>query len=64
MFLFYLGCALLFPCWVLLCGFIPYVINMHGRVLMEESHLQRSLGSDYDTYHLKVPRYLPLGPLR
>lgn len=64
MYAFFLGLALVYPCWVLFVGFVPYVFNMHRRVLMEESHLGYTLGSDYGAYLRAVPRYLPLGPLR
>ncbi len=64
MYLFYLGCVLIYPSWLLLGGFLPYALNMHRRVLMEESHLSCSLGATYATYRGRVPRYLPLGPLR
>jgi len=64
MYLFYLGLVIMFPCWVLLLGFAPYVINMHRRVLMEESHLGSSLGDAYLAYCSAVPRYLPLVPRR
>lgn len=64
MYSFYLGLALVFPCWVLFVGFFPYVFNMHRRVLMEESHLGHTLGGGYAAYLRAVPRYLPLGPLR
>jgi protein-S-isoprenylcysteine O-methyltransferase Ste14 len=47
----------------LFVGFFPYAINMHRRVLMEESHLARSLGPEYRVYLERVPRYLPLGAL-
>ncbi len=60
MYLCYMGNALLFPCVVLLAGILPYVWNMHQRVLMEEEHLARSLGSEYKSYLDRVPRYLPL----
>ena len=60
MYVFYLGNALIFPCLMLFFGFVPYVLNMHRRVLMEESHLARELGSDYRVYLESVPRYIPL----
>ncbi|MFT5284767.1 MAG: protein-S-isoprenylcysteine O-methyltransferase Ste14 [Planctomycetota bacterium] len=61
MYVFYIGNALLFPCWVLIIGFLPYVINMHRRVLMEENHLAELIGSEYRVYLERVARYLPLG---
>jgi len=64
MYLFYLGNALVFPCVILFIGFVPYVLNMHRRVLMEESHLARKLGADYRVYLESVPRYLSLTPAR
>ena len=60
MYLFYLGNAFLFPCIVLFVGFLPYVVNMHRRVLMEEQHLTDTLGADYRHYLNSVPRYLPV----
>lgn len=59
MYAFYLGLAFLFPCAALFAGLIPYVWNMHRRVLMEESQLVRALGDDYRAYLARVPRYLP-----
>jgi len=64
MYTFYLGISLVYPCWVLFLGFLPYVWNMHRRVLMEESHLGHRLGSDYSAYRRAVPRYLLRSPLR
>ena len=64
MYLFYLGCAVVFPCLVLLLGVFPYVGNMHRRVLMEESHLRQVLGDEYRAYLERIPRYLPLPLLR
>jgi len=58
MYAFYLGNCLLFPCLVLFAGFAPYVLNMHRRVLMEESHLTQRLGASYCNYLGRVPRYL------
>ncbi len=55
---FYLGLCFLFPCVVLFVGLIPYVWNMHTRVLMEESHLGARLGAPYANYMARVPRYL------
>jgi len=64
MYLFYLGNAFLFPCAVLFVGFVPYVVNMHRRVLMEEGHLSERLGDGYRRYLERVPRYLPVVHLR
>ncbi len=61
MYVFYLGNCLAFPCLALFVGFFPYVLNMHTRVLMEESHLSRRLGSPYRDYLRRVPRYLFVG---
>jgi protein-S-isoprenylcysteine O-methyltransferase Ste14 len=57
MYAFYLGNCLLFPCVVLYAGFVPYVLNMHKRVRMEESQLTRRLGEEYEDYLRRVPRY-------
>lgn len=64
MYAFYLGNACLFPNVVLFAGFVPYVLNMHVRVLMEESHLERRLGANYVEYRVRVPRYLSLASPR
>jgi protein-S-isoprenylcysteine O-methyltransferase Ste14 len=61
MYAFYLGNCLLFPCVVLFAGFVPYVLNMHQRVRMEESQLVGRLGAEYEAYLARVPRYLPPG---
>ena len=61
MYLFYLGNCLLFPCVVLLVGFVPYVVNMHHRVRLEESRLVSTLGPSYRAYLKRVPRYLLFG---
>lgn len=58
MYVFYLGLCFLFPSVVLFVGLIPYVWNMHTRVLMEESHLGSRLGAPYANYMARVPRYL------
>ncbi len=58
MYSFYLGICFLFPCILLFLGFFPYVLNMHQRVLMEESYLLETLGSGYREYFDRVPRYL------
>jgi len=58
MYAFYLGTCLIFPCVALFAGFAPYVLNMHRRVLMEESHLTRRWGRSYREYRGRVPRYL------
>ena len=58
MYAFYLGLCFLFPCVVLFVGLIPYVWNMHTRVLMEESHLSSRLGAPYVDYMTRVPRYV------
>lgn len=58
MYAFYLGLCFLFPCVVLFIGLIPYVWNMHSRVLLEESHLSSRLGAPYANYVKRVPRYL------
>ncbi len=57
MYVFYLGICCIFPCLVLWLGFVPYVWNMHQRVLMEESHLRHHLGPKYQEYVQDVPRY-------
>jgi protein-S-isoprenylcysteine O-methyltransferase Ste14 len=44
---------------VLFAGFVPYVLNMHTRVKMEESHLSERLGDEYRRYLERVPRYVP-----
>ena len=55
---FYLGLCCLFPCGVLFVGLVPYVWNMHVRVLMEESHLGSRFGTAYASYKTRVPRYV------
>ena len=55
MYAFYLGLCFLFPCVVLFVGLVPYVWNMHTRVLMEESHLGSRFGVPYASYVLAVP---------
>jgi protein-S-isoprenylcysteine O-methyltransferase Ste14 len=59
MYAFYLGNCLVSPCVVLFVGFLPYVANMHARVRMEESHLERIWGDGFRDYASRVPRYLP-----
>ena len=58
LYLFYLGNCLLFSSLVLMIGFVPYVLSMHRRVLLEEDNLSRSLGGAYLRYSARVPRYL------
>ena len=59
MYAFYLGNCLIFPSVVLFVGFVPYVSNMHRRVLMEESWLLRNGGESFRRYMERVPRYVP-----
>ncbi len=64
MYAFYLGLCFLFPCVVLFVGLVPYVWNMHTRVLMEESHLGSLMGAPYANYMARVPRYVPFPSVR
>jgi len=41
---------------VLFLGFVPCILNMQRRALMEESHLASKLGSDYRVFLESVPR--------
>ncbi|MBL8751958.1 MAG: hypothetical protein JNK15_01550 [Planctomycetes bacterium] len=41
-----------------------YAANMHGRVRLEEAHLQARLGDVWTRYSAAVPRYLPFPGLR
>ena len=58
MYVFYAGLCVAIPSGVLFIGFAPYLWNMHRRVLMEESHLSRTIGPAYDAYRERVPRYV------
>jgi protein-S-isoprenylcysteine O-methyltransferase Ste14 len=61
MYAFYLGLCLIFPCAVLFACFVPYVLNMHNRILMEEGQLARNMGAEWRDYAARVPRYLFFG---
>lgn len=58
MYLLYAGLCVSVPSVVLLVGFVLYLWNMHRRVLMEESHLARTVGAAYEEYRGRVPRYV------
>lgn len=58
MYLFFAGLVLYFPNAVLLLGFAGYLVHMHFRILMEESHLVARYGSAYRRYCRETPRYL------
>ncbi|NBD37913.1 MAG: isoprenylcysteine carboxylmethyltransferase family protein [Verrucomicrobia bacterium] len=58
MYLFFAGLLLYFPNVVLLTGFAGYLLHMHFRILMEESHLEARYGRAYQRYCRQTPRYL------
>ncbi len=58
MFVFYGGLFLLFPNLVMAVGFFLYFINMHNRVLMEESFLRENFGDAFLKYMGVVRRYI------
>lgn len=58
MFTCYLGLCVLFGSPWLWLGLPLYVANMHGRVRMEEAHLERRHGAAWVDYAARVPRYL------
>lgn len=58
MYLFFGGLLLYFPNVVLLAGFAGYLLHMHFRILMEESHLMARYGRAYQRYCRETPRYL------
>ena len=57
MYLFYAGLFFSFPNVVLLAGFVFYLLHMHHRILMEESHLRTRYGDAYARYLGQTPRY-------
>lgn len=64
MFLFYAGLCLVTGAPLLALGAPLYVLNMHGRVRLEEAHLAASLGERWSAYRTRVARYLPVPGLR
>ncbi len=58
MFAFFAGLVLVYPSWGLLLGVPVYYAHMHGRVLLEESHLSVRYGSAYQEYQAATRRYL------
>ncbi|MEM7199462.1 MAG: methyltransferase [Planctomycetota bacterium] len=58
LFVFYLGACLVYPCVALFAAFVPYVLHMHGRVLLEESFLEAHFGDEFRAYRDATPRYL------
>ncbi len=58
MYLFFAGLLLYFPNLVLIAGFAGYLLHMHFRILMEESHLTARYGPAYQRYCRDTPRYL------
>ena len=61
MYLFYLGNCLIFPSVVLCLGLFPYIMNMHQKVLLEESRLLELHGRSYSEYQRRTPRYFIKG---
>jgi len=53
-----IGLMIIFDKWYLWLGFIFYLINIHYKIKVEESHLQKKYGTLYDLYQAKTPRYL------
>lgn len=60
MYLMYAGLCLAYPAWPMFAVFPLYVLNMHARVLLEESRLAALAGPPYAEYLERVPRYLGL----
>lgn len=58
MYVCYLGLCCLFGSPLLWLGLPLYLLNMHGRVRMEEAHLSARLGVAWQDYAARVPRYL------
>lgn len=63
-FLFLLGFAL--NDWSLWClaALLVVAISLHLLILIEEEHLHRAFGEDYDKFQRMVPRYAGLGHLQ
>ncbi len=57
MILLYLGFILVVPSWVMILGFIVYIIYMHFRIQIEEAYLELTFGDEYRGYKRKVGRY-------
>lgn len=54
----FLGLFLYSPSLAMALGFGIYLLNMHRRVLLEESQLEARFGERYRGYQRRVPRYL------
>ena len=52
------GLMIIYNNWILWIGFIFYLINIHFKIKVEESHLKKNYGSLYSVYYSKTPRYL------
>jgi protein-S-isoprenylcysteine O-methyltransferase Ste14 len=52
--------------WRLECllGLALFLIMLHPFALIEEEHLRKTFGEQYDAYRRSVPRYLGRGPVR
>lgn len=59
--LIYLGFVLLLPSWLLVCGFVLFLLNAGARMDFEEAELARRFGAAYQAYATSVGR---LGPRR
>ena len=52
------GLIIIFGKWYLWLGFVFYLINIHLKIRIEESFLQRKFGTYYEKYKSSTPRYL------
>ena len=53
-----LGLLLVYAASLLWIGFIAFLINIHIRILLEERHLKKRFGSEYQAYVQSTPRYI------
>ena len=58
------GFVLAFPSWVMLGGFLIFLLNTHWRVRMEEVYLRKTFGEPYLYYQQRVGKYFPKLRLR
>lgn len=52
------GLIVCYNSFILYLGFIAYVVNLHGKIKIEENHLAMKFGEEYLKYIKKTPRYL------
>lgn len=53
------GMALCYPAWIMCCGAVIAILNLHNRTLMEEEVLAEKFDAAYRQYQAGTARYIP-----